>query len=361
MNLGIILAIGESFNDLKKKGQAKRMIDYNIKTYSKNFDNVYIFSYDNEKWSLPINCQLVANSHNIPRIIYSILMPFINFKKFESCDILRCFQLTGTIPALVSKILLGKNFLFNFGYDYQKVAWLEGKIMRSVAMAPLTFLSSILADSIIVTNKNLAAKLPQSTQTKVEYIPNGVDTKLFSPKKTNQKRNINLLFIGRLEEEKNLSNLLASIKGLKNVTLTIIGKGSKQDLLKSLVKKLKLSVKFIPKVEYYLLPKYYRASDIFILPSLTEGHSKVLLEAQSCGLICIASDIPANKQIIKNGVNGILSQTDSRSLRLSILKVINNKQLRSTLQSHSRENALRNFEALKLIEKEVKLIKSLVK
>ena len=63
MNLGVFLAIGESLSDLKSKGQLKRLLDYNIKEYSQNFDKVYIFSYENEKnFKLPKNCTLIANT-----------------------------------------------------------------------------------------------------------------------------------------------------------------------------------------------------------------------------------------------------------------------------------------------------------
>src|SRR5579872_5805640 len=100
MNLGVILAIGESFNDLSKKGQLKRMIDYNIKTYSKNFNSVTIFSYEDEKLILPKNCVLIPNKYKIPRFLYSLLMPIVNYKEFKNCDFFRCFQVTGSIPAI---------------------------------------------------------------------------------------------------------------------------------------------------------------------------------------------------------------------------------------------------------------------
>ena len=58
MILGVFLAIGESFKDFRAKGQLKRLLNYNIKEYSRHFDKVYIFSYSNEREKLPERKQI---------------------------------------------------------------------------------------------------------------------------------------------------------------------------------------------------------------------------------------------------------------------------------------------------------------
>lgn len=360
MTLGVILAIGESLTDLEEKGQAARMVDYNIKNYAQSFDEVFLFSYANETWSLPKNCHLVPNRFNIPRIIYSFAMPFINWRQFVKCDAIRAFQITGGLTASIIKIFFGKKFIVNYGYDYQKVAYLEGKFIRSILLIPLTILVALFADSIIVTNKILIRNLPKLSRSHISIIPNGIDVRLFKPRqKKINKSDIALLFVGRLEKEKNLNSLLRAISGLKNVTLTVIGQGSQESLLKNLVQKLKLSVRFISKVNYYSLPRYYNEADVFILPSFTEGHSKVLLEAQSTGLICIASDIPANREIITSDINGLLCKTTVSGIKRVIEKVISDRDLRAKMKRHAREKALKDFAISKLVEKEIRLIRSL--
>ncbi|MBV6421723.1 MAG: Glycosyltransferase Gtf1 [Ignavibacteriaceae bacterium] len=52
--------------------------------------------------------------------------------------------------------------------------------------------------------------------------------------------------------------------------------------------------------------EYYKAMDIFLLPSRSEGFSLALLEAASCGLPIIASDIPGNDEFVENKTNGLL-------------------------------------------------------
>ena len=99
-------------------------------------------------------------------------------------------------------------------------------------------------------------------------------TWLRQPKKT-EIRDFKLLYVGRLKIEKGIFSLIELIKNKKNIFLTIVGAEKKisHNLSQSNVKihqtqssKLKLI-------------KYYDENNIFILPSFTEGHPMVLLEA----------------------------------------------------------------------------------
>ncbi len=360
MKLAVILAIGESLIDLGEKGQAARMVDYNIKNYCKNFDEVSLFSYANETWPLPKNCHLVPNKYNIPRLLYSFLMPLLNWKEFKSTHVIRAFQITAGPSAVVAKLLFNKKIIVNYGYDYPKVAMLEGKLLRSLLLVPLTAIVALFADAIIVTNKVLISNLPRSSQNKIKIIPNGVDTDAFKPgPKSNKNGKLSLLFIGRMEKEKNLESLFKAVAGDKNVFLTVIGQGSKEKALKELAKSLKLQVRFIPKVDYGKLPKYYQDADVFVLPSFSEGHSKVLLEAQASGLACIASDIPANRQIIADGVNGLLCKTSAEGIREAIERISNDAGFMAKLQKSARNTAVKEFDVTKLVQEEIKLLKSL--
>ena len=119
MNLGLFLAIGESFKDLEEKGQLKRLTEYNIEKYSEAFDKVFIFTYKDEKgYRLPKNCYLVPNNKNINRFVYSIVLPLIKRTEIDQCNILRGLQITGGIPASVAKIVFKKTFIINYDYVY---------------------------------------------------------------------------------------------------------------------------------------------------------------------------------------------------------------------------------------------------
>ena len=108
MTLGLVLAIGESLKDFKSKGQDRLLVEQNIRAYSQNFEKVFVFSYENEKYPLYKNCQLITNRAGIYRYLYSLAMPLIHSKEFRQCDVLRGLQITGGIPSVVAKILYKK-------------------------------------------------------------------------------------------------------------------------------------------------------------------------------------------------------------------------------------------------------------
>ena len=96
-------------------------------------------------------------------------------------------------------------------------------------------------------------------------------------------------------------------------------------------------------------------SEIFILVSLSEGNPKVLLEAMSCGLSCIGSNIPSIKEIIEDGANGLLCQIDLGSICNSLLKLLNNDNLRMQMGIKARQAIIGRFGFEKIMEKELNL------
>lgn len=360
MTLGLFLAIGESLTDFKKKGQLARLINYNVAKYSQAFDKVYIFSYENESFDLPGNCQIVGNKYHLHRYFYSFLLPLIHANRIRECHVLRGLQITGGIPATVTKILLGKRFIVNYGYDYSEVAQIEGKSLQALLYKVVNMVILSFADKIIVPANTLAQKLASKYQNKTVYIPNGVDTKLFYPAKTKKpKTALSIIFMGRLEEQKNLKNLIKAAANLKvSYTLNFYGGGSLEKSLIKLSKSIGVPLIIRKPVAYENVAKILRSCDIFVLPSYKEGSPKILLEAMSSGCAIVASDIPEIREIIENGENGILSDTNAEDLTRALNKLIDFKT-RQRLGHHARKTVINKHEISKLLTKEVDIIRSL--
>lgn len=157
------------------------------------------------------------------------------------------------------------------------------------------------------------------TEDKRFFIPNGVELARFSPvpaeKRTELRRQLNLpegtivIFGGRFEPEKRLDQLIEAWKrirlGGEKAWLVLAGSGSEEKRLRELADE---SVIFPGAVADFV--PYLQSSDIFILPSATEGLSNSLLEAMACGLPAIATRVGGAPDVVAHGEEGWLIAPD---------------------------------------------------
>ena len=167
-------------------------------------------------------------------------------------------------------------------------------------------------------------------------IPQCIDHKIFyktDPTKFHfwTQNKIRLLYVGRVENEKNIYDLLNSMDA--SMCLCIVGKGYGVDRLKKLSIKLNIDVKFIGQVDSIELRYWYSSCDIFIMTSKTETLGFVTLEAMTCGAPICAYRGPGTVDIITHKYNGLLYKNNKNLMKYikllmtdSILKqkIINN-------------------------------------
>ncbi|HKI78702.1 MAG TPA: glycosyltransferase family 4 protein, partial [Ignavibacteriaceae bacterium] len=90
--------------------------------------------------------------------------------------------------------------------------------------------------------------------------------------------------------------------------------------------------------------EYYKAMDIFLLPSRSEGFSLALLEAGAAGLPVIASDIPGNDELIKDGENGLLFEVNKpEELSGAIIKLSDIENLKEKFAKNLHKEVLSNY------------------
>jgi glycosyltransferase involved in cell wall biosynthesis len=142
-----------------------------------------------------------------------------------------------------------------------------------------------IAISKAISNDLLELGIPES---KVTYLPNGIDTELFHPK--GEKEENLILFVGRISFGKGLHVLLKSLHYLQtSIRLAVIGPfwDSKysQDMKKlAEIETLrgKHKIEFLGALDQEDIIEWYQKASVFILPSFTEGLPVVVLEALSC-------------------------------------------------------------------------------
>lgn len=117
-----------------------------------------------------------------------------------------------------------------------------------------------------------------------------------------------IITVAMLFPIKGLSYLIRAMRHLKHNRLLIIGDGPERKKLESLSSSLELSdrVCFQGGVDHRLVWDYLQRAKVFVLPSISEGCPRVLVEAMAVGLPIVATRVGGIPEVITNGVNGLL-------------------------------------------------------
>ncbi len=98
------------------------------------------------------------------------------------------------------------------------------------------------------------------------------------------------------------------------------------------------SFRFAGWVEYDRMPEYMNLADLVVMPSETEGLSRVYLEAQACGRLLLASDIPPAREVIVDGESGLLfCKGDIDELTAKTLRAAGDARLCAVIGHKARE------------------------
>jgi glycosyltransferase involved in cell wall biosynthesis len=114
-----------------------------------------------------------------------------------------------------------------------------------------------------------------------------------------------------------------------DVSLMLLGGGSQGAFIRNILTSGGVieRVTFPGTISQTELPRFYRMADLFISASHVDGSSVSLMEALACGLPCVVSDIPANKEWVTDGVNGwVFPDGDVSALAAVILKAIQQRE-----------------------------------
>jgi len=229
-------------------------------------------------------------------------------------------------------------------------------LSRAVTHFTLNSARGIIAVSQPILFEVMKFVRPGSRITK---IPNAVDIQRFRPhvESDSLKQLMGIpenhrvvLAVGRLIPRKGFQYLIQAIASIVRqygqLSLVIAGRGPMYGELQELGRRLGLGerLKLPGVVDYSLLPSFYAMADVFVMPSLSEGHCVTILEAMSSGKSIVASDIPANAESVVHGKNGLLvHQEDPDDLSSAILRILSNDSLRDMFARNSRERAVAEF------------------
>ena len=196
----------------------------------------------------------------------------------------------------------------------------------------------------------------------------GVNTKKFKYKKTTRnllrkklqisKNDFTFLYLGRMNRDKGIIDLIKAfqkIKNFYNIFLVLVGP-IEDEYIKNFIKKNK---KVIYVGETLNPEKWFSMADILCLPSYREGFGSVVIEAGSCNLPTLGSNIYGITDAIVKNQTGFLHKVGSISdIKKKMLLVIKNRKLLKKYGQRARKRVEKKFEENLISEKFLEFIKS---
>lgn len=265
------------------------------------------------------------------------------------------------VAAVVAGRLTGRKTVVKLGggRGVDEISRSQGTLLGRLKL----FFFRVTGPELLVMNSEVYAwlkGLPEYTGLELRQFRNGVDTGRYTPplyhEKISARTAVGLdnssifLFVGRLSPEKRVKEFVevwAEVMSEENsprIRLVIVGGGPEEAAVKNAVAELGVAGSVTltgPKDD--LLP-YYRAADVFILPSISEGLSNSMLEAMACGVAIMASRVGGAKEAVEPGVSGCLFDPLSRQeLKACVRGYIADRGLALRMGEQARKTAVEKY------------------
>lgn len=350
---GTLLKELETYKRLSKKG-----INFTFLTFEKSEENINDL-FDSNFKVLPIYSKLKKSRFKLINYLKSFFIPFYFKSQLHNIDVIKQNQLNGSWISLILKYILKKPLLIRTGYDMFEFSIKEDKnfIIKTLYRL-LTILSIRFSDLYTISSKSdfkfLKSKFNLS-KTNIKVRPNWVNSIDYKKLATREQKRI--LFVGRLEKQKNIEFIVKSFSNTE-YQIDIVGDGSLRKSLEKLSETENTKLNFLGQIENEKLIELYTKYKFYISSSLFEGNPKSTLEALSAGCIVFASDIPNHREIIKNTVNGFLFSIKTNNFISIFNSVINNQDL-DKVSYNARKRVLENNAIDDLVDLEYHDLKEL--
>jgi len=362
--------------------------DYNIQhflqfLYKRNFIKYSIYAM----WKTVLT-KNVPFSNRIKLLLYFLTKPKIFMKVMGNINILYPFLKNLDFDVILSgnsSWILPLNFILSKMFKKKMVTIAYGLDFLVHSRFTLrTYYFRNTEKIIVITNytKNLIKKIHHlnNNQVKVIYVGVNLDDLEIKDTKEDLRRKFEissdlkiLLSVGRHVERKNFGLVITALGEIKktrpnlNIEYFLVGEGPETLNLKNLVKKLNLEkvVKFLGNCDTETRNKFYKMSDIFLMPSITtkkniEGFGIVFLEANYFKVPVIGTKTGGIIEAIIDDKTGFLiNPNDQNELIEKILFLIDNEEIRKDFGENGYKRVVEEFQWKNIINDYIALFEDL--
>jgi glycosyltransferase involved in cell wall biosynthesis len=394
-----VLQVGTGMSSISaKSATATESVAYNLSKELSKLCEVHILDFkDNNRdklsgviyhnidmpkaWGPDVYTTPGTLRHVARRMLYTIktIFNFIPLMHKEKFDIIHCHnQYTGFVLSLINRLFYKSKFVYTLHTPFWTLAdemlpktfWLKTQVERQCFRN---------ADEVVAVSETLKKSIEKRAgvdSKKVVHISNGVDLIKFYPGKSSVRKMLAktdekiVLCVARISRIKNQMAVIKAIPKIinkdKNIKFIFIGQIDDKKYFEEIMNfvnenNLQQYVKFIGSVENIKMPEYYRAADIFVLPSFAEGLPLVLLEAMASGLAIISSNITPNMELGKNKEILYFNPIKSDELAKQLTSLLGNEKKRDLLGKIARKTAEKKFSWREIAKETFSMYRKLVK
>jgi glycosyltransferase involved in cell wall biosynthesis len=210
------------------------------------------------------------------------------------------------------------------------------------------------ANRLVAVAKHMADGLRTLGFDGVAVVPNAVDLTMFTPRPKDdglvrslglQSDDIVVLHASNLKPAKRSLDLIASaeqaLRHDPRLLYVVVGDGAARDAMEAACRRAGTHprFRFVGWVNYANMPQHLSLADLVVMPSRSEGMSRVYLETQACGRLLLASDIPAAREVVRDGETGLLFPLgDIDELTEKTLKAASRPDIRAAIGQRAAES-----------------------
>ena len=341
---------------LAKRGHSIHFISYETPFRLYGFDQ-HIQFHEVDMQSYPL--------FKYPLYTLALTSKIIEVCEANRLDVLHVhYAIPHSICAFLSRQMLT-------GQDVKIVTTLHGTDITLVgqekAYSRLVRFGIIESDRVTAVSQHLKDTTIRefSIDREIDYIPNFVDPVKFSPTEKKPKSLFvsdgekMVIHVSNFRPVKNIETIIRSfqviVKGVKS-RLVLIGDGPDVARARELAKELDIcdNITFLGRVEH--LEDVLPSADLILLPSLQESFGLVLLEAMSCGVPTISSNVGGIPELVDHGKSGyIYDPHDHEAMAKKAIEVLSEPKLQAELGNHGRHLAETVFNIDKVTDQYEKL------
>ncbi|MBV8050964.1 MAG: glycosyltransferase family 4 protein, partial [Acidobacteriaceae bacterium] len=201
---------------------------------------------------------------------------------------------------------------------------------------------SILQAKVVFANSRfLAQTIRQRFGIDAGTIYNGVDRRFFFPGPRRENRTpLRVLYAGSLQAHKRPEVVVRQAARFPNISFGLVGQGNREVACRQLAGELRCNnVEFLGHLTLAQLGQQMRQADVFLFPSIDEGHPQVLGQAAACGLPAIAMNSYRPEYVVHGRTGFLVDSDDELTSKLALL--IHNSDLRHGMGDAAIEHSKR--------------------